>query len=81
MDALQQFIEKHNCEEVGGRLIAVVNGKKEYVADIGNNRSFALTFHGEVLEAQAPAAVEEKPKRKPKKDAADSDLLAGLDDQ
>lgn len=80
MDPLQQFIEKHNCEEVGGRLTAVVNGTKQYVADIGNNRSFSLTYHGELLEAQTPV-VEEKPKRKTKKDTADSDLLAGLDDQ
>lgn len=81
MDPLQQFIEKHKCEEVGGRLIAMVNGKKEYVAEIGNNRSFSLTYHGELLQAQSAPVAEEKPKRRTKKDAADSDLLAGLEDQ
>ena len=31
MATLKEFIAKHNCEEVGGRLTAVVDGKKEQV--------------------------------------------------
>ena len=82
MAPLREFIAKHNCEEVGGRLIAVVDGKKEYVAEILDG-GYTLTYHGHKLEAQTAApepAVEEKPKRRKKDaDASSNDLLAGIE--
>lgn len=77
---------KYNAEEVGDRLIAEVNGQRQYIADKTVGGGFALTPHGEILVGQITDAVtaEEKPKRKKKEAAesttADDDLLAGLDD-
>ena len=62
MATVQELIERYNAEQVGDRLIAVVDGKKEYIADIGTG-GFMLTEHGLKLEAQQEAA-EDKPKRK-----------------
>ena len=84
MNAVKELIAKYNAEEVGGRLIAVVNGRKEYIANIENG-GFVLTVHGLMLEEQsqaaAPAPEPEKPKRR-KKDTnvSDDDLLAGIED-
>lgn len=82
MIALKEFIAKHNCEEVGGRLVAVVDGKKEYVAEILDG-GYTLTYHGHKLEEKTPApepVAEEKPKRR-KKDADSSsfDALMGIE--
>lgn len=91
MTPLKEFIEKFNCEEVGMRLIAVVNGQKQYVADILDG-GYTLSYHGHMLveQAEAKAAAEaveavDKPRTRRKKeadpapDAVDSDLAAGLE--
>lgn len=80
MATLKEFIAAHNCEEVGGRLIALVNGKKEYVADVLDS-GYTLTYHGRKLPELTPEPVaEEKPKRRKKEaELLDNDLLAGLD--
>lgn len=83
MNAVKELIAKYNAEEVGGRLIAVVNGRKEYIANIENG-GFVLTAHGLMLEeqsrAEAPVAEPEKPKRRKKDADVDNDLLAGIED-
>ncbi len=92
MVTVKELIAKYNAEEVGGRLIAVVNGKKEYIATMENG-GFILTPIGLRLEQESenvvkeveipqPAAPAEKPKRRAKKeaDADTDDLFAGIDD-
>lgn len=83
MNAVKELIAKYNAEEVGGRLIAVVNGRKEYIANVENG-GFVLTAFGLMLEeqsqAEAPAPAPEKPKRRKKDaDVSDDDLLAGIE--
>lgn len=46
--------EKYNAEEIGDRLIAVVNGQREYIADKTPGGGFALTRHGMMLEQPEP---------------------------
>lgn len=81
----QELMTKYNAEEIGDRLIAVVNGQRQYIADKTDGGGFILTNHGEMLvgadEAQAEVEAEEKPKRRKKAEepAAGDDLLAGLD--
>lgn len=79
----KDLIAKYNAEEVGGRLIATVNGKREYIANIDSS-GFTLTPIGMMLEEQnkevEPAKEVEKPKRRKKDaDVSDDDLLAGLE--
>lgn len=81
MIPLKQFIEHYKCEEVGMRLIAVVNGEKQYVADILDG-GYVLSHYGKVLVEQSPPVVEDEPKPKAKRAktaAVDDDLLAGLE--
>lgn len=74
----QDLITKHGAEQVGGRLIAVVNGKREYIADLLDN-GYTLTYHGQVL-MQAMEEAAAKPKRRAKKDDELSDLLNGAEE-
>lgn len=87
MTPLKDFIQKFKCEEVGCRLIAVVDGEKQYVADILDG-GYNLTFHGHKLVAQAEqedkaaeAAEVKKPKARRVKvpSTVDNDLLAGME--
>lgn len=75
--------EKYNAEEVGDRLIAVVNGQRQYIANKEPGGGFSLTVHGLMLEEQSAAAEVEdkpaKPARKKKEAPVEDDLLAGLD--
>lgn len=74
----QDLITKCGAEQVGGRLIAVVNGKREYIADLLDN-GYTLTYHGQVLmQAMEESAV--KPKRRAKKDDELSDMLNGVEE-
>lgn len=89
MATVKELIERYNAEEVGGRLIATVDGKREYIADIGSG-GFMLTEIGLRLEHDREQVVveepveSEKPKRKKKADAdvasEDVDFLASLGD-
>lgn len=84
MTTYAELIAKYDAEEVGNRLIALVDGQKQYIANKEAGGGFSLTYHGMKLEEQSQAApVEEKPAAKPRKkrevDAAADDLLAGLD--
>lgn len=45
----QNYVKKFNAEEVGGRLLAVVNGKKAYIAD-NINGEWVLNELGEMLD-------------------------------
>jgi len=75
----QELITKFNAEQVGGRLIAVVNGKREYIADLLDN-GYTLTYHGQMLVDSASKTEEVKPKRRSKKDDELSDLLNGVEE-
>ncbi len=79
MTPLKEFINKYGCEEVGGRLIAVVGGKKEYVAEILDG-GYSLTLYGQKMVESTAPAIEDKPKRKSKKDAVADDLFAGVEE-
>lgn len=72
---------KYNAEEVGDRLIAVVEGQRQYIANKEPGGGFSMTRYGLLLEEQSAAAVEAAPAKatRKKKEAADNDLLAGLD--
>lgn len=76
---IQELITKFNAEQVGGRLIAVVNGKKEYIADLLDS-GYALTYHGQMLVETAAEEAAAKPKRRGKKDDELSDLLNGVEE-
>lgn len=76
MEAIKQLITKYNAEEVGGRLIATVNGRREYIANL-DNTGFTLTPIGMMLEEQNKSV--EKPKRRKRDAVSDDDLSAGLD--
>ena len=69
MATVQELIERYNAEQVGDRLIAIVDGKKDYIADVGSG-GFMLTAAGLKLEhdwEQAQLAkAEEKPKAEKK---------------
>lgn len=59
---VKELIERYNAEQVGSRLIAIVDGRKEYIADVGNG-GFQLTVAGLKLQHEHEAAkemVEEK---------------------
>ncbi len=59
---VKELIERYNAEQVGSRLIAVVEGRKEYIADVGNG-GFQLTAVGLKLQHEHETAkelVEEK---------------------
>ena len=84
-----ELTAKYNAEEVGDRLIAIVDGQKQYIANKEPGGGFSLTHHGLMLESQItdaaadaePAAEKKATKRKKAAEdtPADDDLLAGLD--
>ena len=82
MATVQDLIKLYNAEQVGDRLIAVVDGKREYIADVGSN-GFMLTAAGMKLEHDREAAAEAKakePKAKAKAKAADAPAAPPADD-
>lgn len=92
MSTVKELIERYNAEQVCDRLLAVVDGKKEYIADVGNG-GFSLTNVGlklqqeweqaqASLKAEAEAKTDKPAKGKKPKEASvnvdNDDLLAGL---
>ena len=87
---VQELIERYNAEQVGGRLIAVVDGRKEYIADVGSG-GFQLTAAGlklqhehevakeEAVEEKAPAPKPKKAKTKAEAPAAEPDVSLNAD--
>lgn len=74
---IKALIEKHNAEEVGGRFIAVVNGKRDYIANSTAGGGLELTYVGmQLAEADASQAQEDAAaaaRRKPRKQKAETD--------
>lgn len=86
---VKELIERYNAEQVGSRLIATVDGRKEYIADVGNG-GFQLTAVGlklqheheaakELVEEKAPAPKAKKAKVKSEPDTKPTELETSLD--
>lgn len=92
MTSVKELIERYNAEQVCDRLIAEVDGKREYIADLANG-GFMYTAAGLRLEAQWEESQAKKPAPKAKggkaqksapeetTDVDNEDLLAGLGDE
>lgn len=77
---IENLIEKHAAEEVGGRFIAVVNGKREYIANRTAGGGLELTFAGQVLaEQDAAEPPVQKKARNPRKVKVENDPGEDLD--
>jgi hypothetical protein len=75
---IYELAEKVGGEIVGGRLIGVVDGKKQYLSEVGSDGQAFLTAAGlllanepipEVTVEEVAAVTEEAPKRKKKNEA------------
>jgi hypothetical protein len=80
---INELAEKVGGEIVGGRLIAVVDGKKQYLSDVGSDGQQFLNAEGialanepipEVIIEEVVAITEEAPKRKKKSETDVDDV-------
>jgi hypothetical protein len=80
---INELAEKVGGEIVGGRLIAVIDGKKQYLSDVGSDGQQFLNAEGialanepipEVILEEVVAITEEPPKRKKKSETDVDDV-------